>query len=549
MTLNWIAADITTFMEALTHLGLKNRTVQQLREEGITSPNDLLDFDDDSIDVLVTNLRKPAKKTVGVGAAATLTEVEPFTISAKSVHRLKVAVKVAKYYVDTGRPMDVDNMAWIRMRSFEIQFKALEERKKADKSEPPKLTKGLSIPKWLEAFHLYCRAVLGVRGVPLAYLLREAAAVSVQPPALMVAEPHSEEHGSIEGEMIARASHIHPLVRMDLGLVYDALETSLRHTSLMPTLSPHRRTRNGRAAYLAIRSQYAGKEVWEAMIAQALDYLTNRKWTGTANITLARHCAKSREHYIKMVEASEHVPHECPNERTRVGWLLASITCMDPQVLAACAVVRQDEADKRKDFENAVAYLVPACPVQKKNQQKGKALPQADISAVGAGKGGDGGRKADLGVRTGPKTGVELRYYKAKEYKQLAKPMQDELREWRAENKRKLANGKKNDTKRLKAMVSSAMAEQKSAIEATAAALQGVTAALATRWVPPSAAAPAPAADANVSAVAFQQMQSPEPPAAAAPAAAPSGAALGQLAEVAALKLKGIIKGGKKSQG
>ena len=72
-------------------------------------------------------------------------------------------------------------------------------------------------------------------------------------------------------------------------------------------------------------------------------------------------------------------------------------------------------------FEDAVAHLLPACHVDAKFYKKRKG---AQIYGIGGGmKGG-----------TGPKTGVELRYYKPTEYKNLSMDEKDELRKLRPES-------------------------------------------------------------------------------------------------------------------
>jgi hypothetical protein len=55
--------------------------------------------------------------------------------------------------------------------------------------------------------------------VPLAYVVRELVPVPAPPP-LANNLPYSNLHGSVEGEMIARASHTHPLFRDDNSAVY-----------------------------------------------------------------------------------------------------------------------------------------------------------------------------------------------------------------------------------------------------------------------------------------------------------------------------------------
>ena len=88
------------------------------------------------------------------------------------------------------------------------------------------------------------------------------------------------------------------------------------------------------------------------------------------------------------------------------------------------------------DFELAVAFLLQSDP-QKKKRGGGNKRTQAQISAASGGnQGGDKG-KGDKGVSFKPafgKTGVELRYYKKHEWKNLTKEQQTELLEHRKKN-------------------------------------------------------------------------------------------------------------------
>ena len=57
--------------------------------------------------------------------------------------------------------------------------------------------------------------VIGVRNAPLAYIVQEIEAVPVVAPPLILNRPYSEEHGSVEREIIARLSHDHPVFDND----------------------------------------------------------------------------------------------------------------------------------------------------------------------------------------------------------------------------------------------------------------------------------------------------------------------------------------------
>jgi hypothetical protein len=180
--------------------------------------------------------------------------------------------------------------------------------------------------------------------------------------------------------------------------------------------------------------------------------------------------------------------------------LLDSITTNDPNVLAATAAVRQDDADKRVNFENSFTFLAPTCPVTAKVAKKGIVLFDANVSGTnGKPQGGLGGEREKPGKGA---TGVALRYHKFDEFKLLPKDQQDELSEWNKANERGKGGkgggkggkggGKRsspggsphNDpTKKLKSMISEMEARQTKMYEAMAevqttsiAAIQATTA-------------------------------------------------------------------------
>ena len=76
-----------------------------------------------------------------------------FTYGAKSQKRLAVACDLNRYYQTVGRDLTAANIQWNQvMSNFEIQWKALKERKDEDNPEVPEITKALPIIKWTEAF-------------------------------------------------------------------------------------------------------------------------------------------------------------------------------------------------------------------------------------------------------------------------------------------------------------------------------------------------------------------------------------------------------------
>ena len=205
-------------------------------------------------------------------------------VSLKILQRLTVACDLIRYYQTMGRDLTSANIEWNQvMSNFEIQWKALKERKDEDDPDVPKITKALPIIKWTEAFQDFLNRVIGARIIPLAYVIRIDPQVPGNAPPLAANQPHSTEHGSVEGELVARAAHTHALFRDDNSVVYYHLEEATRGTSYAASIKPYQRGKDGRGAWKVFTSQYAGKDKWEAEIKCQEQLLHTRVWKGQSN--------------------------------------------------------------------------------------------------------------------------------------------------------------------------------------------------------------------------------------------------------------------------
>jgi hypothetical protein len=307
------AAQVTAFFEQDNQMDIPHETVVQLGNEGINNPEDLVDFDKDTIQQVADNLRRPAGRIPDPNPAAVAgatIPTPPFVFGAKSQRRLVIAAKLVWYYEATGRALTAGNLQWNSvMRNFSEQWKALEDRKDGDDPEVPKISKSLPVIKWTEAFIDYLNRVVGVRTIPLAYVVRVDAEVPAEAPALANGQPHSTEHGSVEAELIARVSHAHALFREDNASVYYKLEEATRTTSYAASIKPFQRTKNGRAAWLALTGQYAGPDKWEAEIKHQEQLLHTRVWKGQGNFTLEKFIAQHHNAFFpcKHVQNTSHI--------------------------------------------------------------------------------------------------------------------------------------------------------------------------------------------------------------------------------------------------
>ena len=447
-------AQTTLFFEAAAQMGIPHATVIQLQNEGISTVDDLTDFDKDGLQQVADNLRRPGGRipdpTQGAAQGATL-PTPPFIFGAKSQKRLLAACDIVRYYEETGRPLTAANIQWDSViKNFSEQWKALKDRKTGELLEVPKITKALPVIKWTQALADYLHRLIGVRMIPLAYVIREEIAVPGAAPGLAPGQPHSFEHGSVEAELVARARHSHALYRDDNAAVYYKLEEATRSTVYAASIKPFQRAKDGRGAFLALTNQYAGQDKWEAELKKSDDLLHTREWKGNSSYTLERFVQHHRTAFVSMQSCAEYVPYQLPTEHTRVGYLLTGILCNDAGLQAAMASIKLDTnpiTGKRYNFELAAAHLLPYDPVAKKRSSQKRGV--GDISDTTAADISSFGAKEGIGT-----TGVHLRYHTDVEYKDLSEEQQDELRAWRLtpEGKKRSKRGKggpKGDHKKV----------------------------------------------------------------------------------------------------
>ena len=133
LTMVLTAAQTTTFFEHAEQMGSPHATVMQLQSEGITLVADLADFDKDSLQQLVDNLRCPGgcvpDPNPGAPPGSTI-PTPPFVFGAKPQKCITVVCDLVRYYTTVSHEPTVANLQWSTiMKNFEIEWTALKERK------------------------------------------------------------------------------------------------------------------------------------------------------------------------------------------------------------------------------------------------------------------------------------------------------------------------------------------------------------------------------------------------------------------------------------
>ena len=167
-------------------------------------------------------------------------------------------------------------------------------------------------------------------------------------------------------DMIMHASHDHALFREDNAKVYFKLEEATCLTMYAASIKPYQGTKNGRGAWIALASQYAGQDKFEAEIKSAEDVLHNRTWNSSGTFTLECFIGLHRVAYVNLQAAAVKVTYQLPTEYTCVGYLLKPLEkTSDPRLQAAIACVKNDaetEEGKHLKFEAMATFLLPRCP-------------------------------------------------------------------------------------------------------------------------------------------------------------------------------------------
>eukprot|EP00957_Ditylum_brightwellii_P049958 3786847-Ditylum_brightwellii.AAC.1 len=122
------------------------------------------------------------------------------------------------------------------IRSFTNQWAGLKDCKRQTQPVVPNITAELPIMRWVDIFDGFLSKKIGVCTIPLSYMARETALASRPVSANRKNLPQGEEFRSIEEELVAQASHTHPLYREDNAHVYYCLEEAVSGTQYASTL-------------------------------------------------------------------------------------------------------------------------------------------------------------------------------------------------------------------------------------------------------------------------------------------------------------------------
>lgn len=345
-------------------IGLQtDANANQMIANGFGSFAELQQLDTDDIKNLCRQLRKD--------------EVNPVPVTFVAEKKLKSAVYAASLYELVGRTLTRPLFTVNRLRHFDAYKQVIDRSKDIDKPEAPIVSKKLPIDRALDSLPNVLRGTLGVRKVPLSYVIRpewptDANGNEIRPPLEPLANnsTHSAQYGSFQEELIAFCPHDGPGWEEDNAAVFTIISDMLKDSSQASTLQGFKRSRNGRGAYLTLCQHNLSNSTWDEICRKAEDTQTKKVWNGRNHrYSLKTHCDHHRDAFNDMVRAAEFSTYQVPDEYTRVSRLLNSIQASHISEIAAAKTTIEATPEKRGNFELAVDFLVLMCPKQRNNTQ------------------------------------------------------------------------------------------------------------------------------------------------------------------------------------
>ena len=413
-------------------------------EEGLSDLEDLYELaDDNGVKTLCANVRKPAGTIAQPGWIAPNPNPNNVqapriprpgqTIPAMCEQRLALAAYAAKIYNSLGREVNATALSRRQLMSFKSHKDMVENHNEPESL--PDISKTFTVMKFLDQLPTHLREMLGVANIPLAYIIRETLTPPNPLPALITDRPWSNGKTSIMDELIAHFPHEGPAYEADNAQVFSLLAATLSGTSSMASITRYQRTRNGRQAYLDLVTHNLGSAKWEKTVKAAENVLSSRIWNGkNSRYPLKIHIARHREAYNDLVRTSHQITYTPPNETSRVRYLLSSIQTSDPTLCSAKTTIQADPA-KKDDFESASDFIMTVAPAPKPQQGRNQRIAALKTTRNKRGK-----------VKTGPRTGVEVWFYRRGEWSKLSKEEQDEVRESHQEELKQQGTKRKAST-------------------------------------------------------------------------------------------------------
>jgi hypothetical protein len=423
-------ADIAATRQLFVRMGFTQAAANALTDEqGIANLDELRLLTDSECSTLCKTLRRPGGTIIPAGGGGPVAN-PGHSVSLVAEKNLKLAVYYLKHKKRCHLNVTFPDVTAENVRELQSLYDQEAAYEKPDAPDAAKIINTKDWVKTFEAINEHLSTVLGVRGVPLAYVVRKET------------DPQDEPDGgwpTDRDQMIARCPHFttdgagaftenHTVdYKADNLEVWNILSGLTRNLGDCWTyVKAGQQRKDGRVAYLSLFDHYLGKH----MVEIQANFHENRLRTNQYHGEKRRHnFHKYATEQLDSIQSLNNLRdvhgYAGVDERSAVRYLTEGIK---DSSLDSCknAILADDRL--RSDFTACVGLFKDFIN-QRKTSEKQQPVNVAELSTTTQDAKNDGKQNAKKPQRGN--TGVEFRYYKQAEYKKLSNEQKEELKKWR----------------------------------------------------------------------------------------------------------------------
>lgn len=389
-----------------------------IRNQGILSFNDFIGMEEDDIKSITTNIRKPG------GTLPRPTRANPdATIVNPGIsvgHVITRRLEMVRYYVNHCAriqriPVLAAEMTLQRLTDVFLHFK--NEKDQPEVEVPGKIVKIDDVRTNIEDLDSYLNNALGETYLPLAYLVRDQIALPLVDQGFGMPSYHEE--------MVRRGDHQGTAFQRDNVALWNVISHMTHGGLAWNWVSRYERTRNGREAYIALKTHYLG-ESYQARIRAAADSVLQKTYyDGTRSFSFESYITTLQKSFTDLEATGEAVAEE-----RKVRVLLRGITASTMQ-----SAVQTVNATRhlKSNYEDAVNYLAEA-----NDTSKAMASAKRNVSSISNSTSKKNGSTSN-GNKGNKKKKLNTGYMKHNEWWKLTDAQRNEIR-----NKRRNSSNNTN---------------------------------------------------------------------------------------------------------